>query len=162
MDATNYMTAPVPQYIIDQDFFVFLVGRMTHFPYSFMQNFFIRARAGSFLCAAWHDLCAEYWKNETKDIDYFQHQVMFKALVEKHKKAHELFIKMPHVSEDETLQFVGDAQFQKFDPARWNEIQKTSFFQKLTYKSGRHTIADIADYPDSFFAKLAGGGADTK
>jgi hypothetical protein len=154
MDATNYMTNEIPDYITDEDFFVFLVGQKTHFPYSFMQNFFIRAKKDSFLCKAWYDMCIEYWKHEVKDIDYFQHQLMFKALIEKHPLGRELFAKMPHVSEDETLQFVGDDQFQKFDKKEWERIKKHSFFQKLTYKDGRHTIANPADYPDSYFAKI--------
>ena len=44
IDATSYMTAPLPKYITDEDFFVFLTGKQTHFPYSFMQNCFIRGK----------------------------------------------------------------------------------------------------------------------
>lgn len=157
IDPTCYMTAPVPQYILDEDFFVFLTEKRTQFSYSFMQNFFIRAKKGNFLLNAWHDLCIEYWKNEVKDIDYFQHQMMFRAIVTKNKIAKELFNKMPHVSEDETLKFIGPELFMKFDPKEWEKIRKASFIQKLTYKDGRHTIADPRNYPDTYFSKLVSG-----
>ncbi|MCL1868000.1 MAG: capsular polysaccharide synthesis protein, partial [Paludibacter sp.] len=62
LDATGYMTDFIPKYIIDQDFFVFLTGELTHFPYSFMQSCFIRSQKGSFLCEAWYQMSIEYWK----------------------------------------------------------------------------------------------------
>lgn len=152
LDATNFMTDFVPKYIIDEDFFVFLTGNLTHFPYSFMQNCFIRAKKGSFLCESWYEMCLEYWKNKNKKIDYFQHQLMFKALVEKNSFARDLFSKIPKKSDDEIHQLVGDKLFKKFDEIQWGKIQKTSFFQKVTYK-----IADKTDYSDTYFSKLCKG-----
>lgn len=160
MDATDYMTDFVPEYIIKQDFFVFLTGNLTHFPYSFMQNFFIRAKKGSFLCEAWYQMCLEYWKNETKSIDYFQHQIMFKSLVLKHPVAQRLFAEMPHISEDETLQFIGDNLFQKFDTNTWKNIKKTSFFQKTTYRIAGGKIIGAVDYPNTYFSKLCERGPE--
>ncbi|MDR0546459.1 MAG: capsular polysaccharide synthesis protein, partial [Dysgonamonadaceae bacterium] len=77
-DATNYMTAEIPQWIDELDFFVFHARTMGS-PYSFMQNCFIRSAKGAFLLEAWRTLLFEYWKNENRSIDYFQHQLMFKA-----------------------------------------------------------------------------------
>jgi glycosyltransferase involved in cell wall biosynthesis len=156
MDATIYMTAEIPKYISDRDFFVFLTGSLTHCPYSFMQNFFIRAKKGAFLNDAWHDLCIEFWKNNSSEIDYFQHQLLFREMVENNPAARDLFEKMPHVSEDETLQFV-DSLFSKFDAAEWERIKKTSFMQKLAYRKNRHDVGDPAEYPDTFFEKLSRG-----
>lgn len=174
MDATNFMTSRLPEYITDEDFFVFLTDKKTYFSYSFMQNFFIRAKKNAFLLCAWHDLCLDYWKEENiKIVDYFAHQLMFKALVENDKTAKAMFEKMPHVSEDQTLQFVGAKQFAPFDGTEWEHIKNTSFFQKLTYKAWtepsifqklsreywkkKGTRAIVADYPGSFYEKLAKG-----
>ncbi|GBU20882.1 hypothetical protein R80B4_00769 [Fibrobacteres bacterium R8-0-B4] len=157
MDATLYMTNFVPKYIIDQDFFVFLTDKLTHYSYSFMQNFFIRAQKGSFLCDAWYQMCVEYWKKEFTDIDYFQHQLMFKSLVLRHPIAKELFAEMPHVSEDEVLQFVGDNLFMTFDANEWERIKKLSFFQKTTYKITGGIVADAANYQNTYFSKLCNG-----
>jgi hypothetical protein len=152
LDATGYMTDFVPKYILDEDFFVFLTDKLTHFPYAFMQNCFIRSKKGSALCEAWYQMCIEFWKNETETFDYFQHQLIFKALVENDLKASALFAKMPHVSEDGTHQIAGDNLFKKFDADEWERIKKASFFQKATYK----VIAGV-DYSGTYYSKLCEG-----
>ena len=152
MDATLYMTNFVPNDVIDQDFFVFLTGQLTHFPYSFMQNCFIRAKKGSFLCEAWYRICVEFWKDKTKKLDYFQHQLMFKSLILNHAAAMNLFNKMPQKSDDEIHQLVGDNLFKKFDGNEWEKIKKMSFFQKTTYKA-----ANTANDSDTYFSKLSEG-----
>jgi len=154
MDATVYMTNFIPKHIINHDFFVFLTGKLTDFPYSFAQNCFIRAKIGSFLCEAWYKICIEYWKNEAKRIDYFQHQLMFKTLVFKNQIARDLFEKMPHLSEDETHQLIGNKLIMKFDADEWERIRKTSFFQKTRYMIKRHKIASAVDYPGTYFSRL--------
>ena len=153
IDATAYMTGFIPRYIINEDFFVFLTGRQTRFPYSFMQSCFIRAKKGNFLCEAWHRMCVEYWKKEVKKLDYFQIHLMFKALVSKSPTAKELFNKMLHRSEDETHQLVGDNLLKKFDAAEWERIKRTSFFQKTTYKIN----SGAAERTGTYFSKLCAG-----
>jgi len=153
LDATGYMTDFVPQYILDEDFFVFLVGDLTPFPYAYMQSCFIRAKKGSFLCRAWHEMSVEYWRKETKKLEYFQVHLMLKALVEKNPTAKDLFSKMPHKSEDETHQLVGDNLLKTFDINEWERIKKASFFQKTTYK-----VPQGVDYSNTYFSKLSEGG----
>lgn len=150
LDATGYMTDRVPNYILDEDFFVFLTGELTHFPYSFIQSCFIRAKKGSILCEEWHQMCVEYWKKETKRIEYFQIHLMFKALVEKKETAGDLFGRMPHVSEDGIQQLIGDNMLEKFDSNEWERIKKASFFQKTTYKMPRGM-----DYSGTYFSVLS-------
>jgi hypothetical protein len=152
LDATGYMTNFVPKNIIDEDFFVFLVGDLTYLPYSFMQNCFIRAKKGSYLCKAWYNMCVEYWKNENKAIDYFQHQLMFKTLIANNPTAKNLFNKMPHISEDETHQLVGDNLFKRFDDNEWERIKTMSFFQKVTYK-----VRDKTDCSGTYYSTLSKG-----
>jgi hypothetical protein len=152
LDATGYMTDFVPKFILDEDFFVFLTGRLTHFPYSFMQSCFIRAKKGSFLCDAWYEMSVEYWKKENKKLEYFQIHLMFKALVEQNPIAKNLFAKMPHTSEDGIQQLVGNKLLQKFDAEEWRKIKKMSFFQKTTYK-----VANRMNYSDTYFSKLSTG-----
>lgn len=152
LDATAYMTNFVPKHIIDEDFFVFLTGERTHYPYSFIQSCFIRSKKGSFLCEAWHQMCIEFWKKETKKIEYFQIHLMFKALVERHEYAKSLFDHMPHISEDGIQQLVGDNLLRKFDLHEWEKIKKSSFFQKTTYK-----VQHKGDLAGTYFSKLSEG-----
>lgn len=152
LDATAYMTDFLPRYILEEDFFVFLTDKLTHFPYSFIQNCFIRSKKESFLCDAWYRMCIEYWKKETKKLDYFQHQLMFKALISNQPKAKNLFNKMPHVSEDGIQQLVGANLLKKFDADEWEKIKKASFFQKTTYK-----VPQQNDYSGTYFYELSKG-----
>jgi hypothetical protein len=117
-----------------------------------MQNCFIRAKKGSFLCDAWYRMCIEYWKEETELSDYFQHQLMFKALISNQSKARNLFNVMPHVSEDGIHQLIGDNLLKKFDANEWERIKKTSFFQKTTYK-----VPPVVDYTGTYFSELSKG-----
>jgi len=151
MDATDYMTDLVPKYILDEDFFVFLTCETSLFHYAFMQNCFIRAKIGSFLCEGWYQMCIEYWKNETRKIDYFQHQLMFKSLILNNQTAKKLFAEMPHCSENETHQLVRKL-LQKFDENEWERIKKTSFFQKTTYRAAIGT-----DYSGTYLSRLSEG-----
>jgi len=152
LDATGYMTDFVPEQILDEDFFVFLAGELTLFPYSFMQNCFIRSKKGNLLCEAWYRMCIEFWKDETKTLDYFQHQLMFKTLILNHPDAKDLFDKMPQKSDDETHQLARKL-LQKFNAEEWGSIKKASFFQKTTYK-----VPDGIDYSGTYFSKLCKGG----
>jgi hypothetical protein len=152
LDATAYMTDFLPDYIIKEDFFVLLADKLSHFPYSFMQNCFIRAKKGSFLCDAWYEMCIEYWKSEKKISDYFQHQLMFKMLISNQSKARNLFELMPKISEDEIHQLVGDNLLRKFDANEWERIKKASFFQKTTYK-----VPPARDYAGTYFSELSKG-----
>lgn len=152
LDATGYMTGFIPEYILDAEFFVFLTGERTHFPYSFIQSCFIRAKKGAFLCDAWYRMCSEYWKKETRKLEYFQIHLMFKALVEENRTAWKLFEKMPHISEDGIQQLIGNKLLEKFDANEWERIKKASFFQKTTYKVPQGT-----DYSGTYLSALSMG-----
>jgi hypothetical protein len=105
----------------------------------------------------WYQLCVEFWKNETKYLDYFQHQLLFKTLVFNNSTAKGLFNQMPQLSEDGIQQLVCENLFRKFDAAEWESIKKASFFQKTSYKTMHNEIAKVSDFPDSFFSKLCEG-----
>lgn len=154
LDATAYMTDFVPAYIVEEDFFVLLTDKLTQYPYSFMQNCFIRAKKGSFLCDAWYQMCIEYWKDETEISDYFQHQLMFKALISNQSKGKALFKLMPQISEDGIHQLVGDNLLKKFEASEWERIKNAFFFQKTTYK-----VPVAFDYSGTYFAELSKGRA---
>jgi len=152
LDATAYMTDFVPKYILDEDFFVFLIGNLTRFPYSFMQSCFIRAKKGSFLCDEWYQMCIDYWKTENKKLEYFQIHLMFKAFVDNNPTAKKLFSQMPKVSEDGIHCLIGDNLFKKFDFAAWEKIKNSFFFQKTTYK-----VPKGIDYSNTYYSKLCEG-----
>ena len=133
MDATNYMTAPIPEYIDTEPFFIFHAISEGS-PYSFIQNCFIKSDKNAFLLDGWLAMMLEYWKRENKKIDYFQHQLMFKALVQADPRAAKLYAQMPLIDQKTTHQLSLEKMLEPFDQKRWDEIKNSSFFQKLRYQ----------------------------
>ena len=143
LDSTGFVTAPIPDWIEKQDFFVYLTGDNYNIggsPYSFMQNCFIRARKGSYLLAAWRAMILDYWMHENHIFDYFMHQLLFKTLVTNNETAKKYFDKMPHVAQDPTHALWWAYQNKPFDKKVFDEVTKDSFFQKTTYRGSDNPI----------------------
>ena len=140
LDATDFVTSDIPQWIIDEDFFVYLVGKNGAFSYSFMQNCFIRSRKGALLLDAWRAMIFDYWKHENGSIDYFVHQLLFKTLVTNDERAKKYFDKMPHVDQDPTHALWWGYHNKPFDKKKFKELTSYSFFQKTTYDQAKNPI----------------------
>lgn len=135
LDSTGFATAPIPQYIVNQDFFVFLAGNVVGSPYSFIQNCFIRGRKGAYLLDAWRAVIQNFWIAEPREFDYFMHQLMFKALVQNDPVAAKYFEKMPHVDQDPTHVLWWSIANEPFSQELFDKYTSGAFFQKTTYRS---------------------------
>lgn len=133
LDSTGFVTAPIPDWIAKEDFFMFLTGHVGS-PYSFVQNCFIRARKGAYLLDAWRAMILDYWIHENHNFDYFMHQLLFKTLVMNDERAKKYFAKMPHVDQDPTHMLWWDYQNKPFDQHVFDQVTSGAFFQKLTYR----------------------------
>ena len=133
MDSTDFAVSEIPQWIIDQDFFMYLVGDKVGQKYMFCQNCFIRGRRGSYLLAAWRAMILEYWKNENKSFDYFMHQMLFQTLVENDERAKKYFAQMPHVDQYPTHTLWHHYKYKKFDQKLFDELTADACFQKTAY-----------------------------
>lgn len=143
LDSTGFVTSPIPKWIEDQDFFVYLTGNNYNIggsPYSFMQNCFIRARKGAYLLAAWRAMILDYWMHENHTFDYFMHQLLFKTLVTNESRAKKYFAKMPHVAQDPTHALWWAYQDKPFDKKVFDDVTKDSFFQKTTYRGSDNPV----------------------
>ncbi|MDE5615505.1 MAG: capsular polysaccharide synthesis protein [Alphaproteobacteria bacterium] len=134
LDSTGFVTSPIPQWIVDQDFFVYMAGQNVGSPYSFMQNCFIRARRGAYLLAAWRAMILDYWSHENGSFDYFMHQLLFKTMVMGDARAKKYFEKMPHIDQDPTHALWWTYQNAPFDQKTFDDVTGGAFFQKLTYR----------------------------
>ena len=144
LDATAFATAPIPDWIIKEDFFVYLAGKNVGSPYSFMQNCFIRARKGAYLLDAWRAMILDYWMHENHNFDYFMHQLLFKTLVLNDERAKKYFAQMPHVDQDPTHALWWDYQHKAFDKKTFDKVTSGAFFQKVTYRGTENPV------PNSF------------
>ena len=125
LDSTGFATAPIPKNIIDQDVFV----------YSFIQNCFIRARRGSYLLAAWRQTILNFWLAEPREFDYFMHQLMFKALVQRDPIAKKYFDAMPHIDQDPTHALWWSIANEPYSKKLFDKYTSGAFFQKTAYNS---------------------------
>ena len=135
LDATDYVFAPIPQWLMDQDFFVFMSGERQRGSYSYIQNCFIRGRKGNYLLKAWREAVLAYWQHEDSTIDYFVHQLLFKKVVQKNQKAAELFAKMPSVSQDPTHTIWFEHSSDSFDRDLFETLTAAAVFQKTDFRS---------------------------
>ena len=135
LDSTGFATSPIPDWIVNEDFFVYMAGQNVGSPYSYMQNCFIRARKGAFLLAAWRAMILNYWVHENHCFDYFMHQLLFKTLVENDDRAKKYFAKMPHIDQDPTHALWWAYGDKPFDKKIFDDVTSGAFFQKTTYNS---------------------------
>ena len=147
LDSTGFATAPIPDWIIKEDFFVYLAGQHVGSPYSFMQNCFIRARRGAYLLDAWRAMILDYWVHENHSFDYFMHQLLFKTLVLNDLRAKKYFAKMPHIDQDPTHALWWNYANKPFDQKVFDDITAGAFFQKTTYAQAKNppkgSFADV-------------------
>lgn len=132
LDSTAFVTEPIPDWIIKEDFFVFMVGNVGQ-KYSYMQNCFIRARRGAYLLAAWRAMILDFWMHENHCFDYFMHQLLFKTLVENDARAKKYFAKMPHVDQDPTHALWHKYKHEQYDEKLFKKLTAGAFFQKCAY-----------------------------
>lgn len=135
LDSTGFATSQIPDWIVNEDFFVYMAGQNVGSPYSYMQNCFIRARKGAYLLAAWRAMILDYWIHEDHNFDYFMHQLLFKTLVENDERAIKYFDKMPHIDQDPTHALWWTYGDKPFDKKVFDKITSGAFFQKTTYNS---------------------------
>ncbi len=140
LDSTGFATAPIPDWITEQDFFVYLAGQNVGSPYSFMQNCFIRARKGAYLLDAWRAMILDFWMHENSNFDYFMHQLLFKTLVQNDPRAIKHFAKMPHVDQDPTHALWWVYAGMPFDQKTFDHVTSGAFFQKTTYRQAENII----------------------
>lgn len=144
MDSTGFMTAPIPDSIIDQDFFMFMANGKFGTPYSFVQNCFIRSRKNDYLLSAWRAVIHDWWRRHDFAFEYFQHQIMFKGLVSQDKRAKKQFKQMPKICQDPTHLLWGEYRNEPFDKELFDKITSGAFFQKTMYR-------DVVNLPSGSF-----------
>lgn len=136
-DATDYVTAPVPQYIMDEDLFLFMAGSKIRGSYAFIQSCFIRGKKGNPVLGVWREANSIYWKEENSKINYFIHHLLLKLSVDVNKTAGDNFSKMPKVDQDPTHALWGEHCCDTYDEETFRCLTSGSFFQKTNYKDKR-------------------------
>lgn len=135
MDATDLMVSPMPDWIMESDFFIYLAGENVNWSYSFVQNCFFRSKKGNPLIKMWRDAILEYWRNERRAVDYFFHQILFKVMVDNNPIARKYFEEMPKVVQDPTHTMWFRMKNLPFDRKEFENLSKEAPFQKTEYRT---------------------------
>lgn len=148
LDSTCYVSTPIPAWITEHDFFVFMAGEKVHGNYSFIQNCFIRARKGSYLLEAWRAMILDYWLHEDRRVDYFQHQVMFRTLVTYNGTAAKLFGEMAQLDQYPTHLYLYEYKDLPYDEKVLLQAAEEGFFyQKTSYRDLENIVpGSFADH----------------
>ena len=134
LDATDFVTSPVPDFIMNEDFFLFMAGDKIRGSYAFIQSCFIRAKKGNPLIGVWREANFIYWKEEDSKVNYFILHLLFLLTIQVNKIAEENFLRMPRVVQDPTHE-LWEHYTEKYDPALFRALTSDAFFQKTSYKS---------------------------
>jgi hypothetical protein len=147
MDATDYMCHPMPEFIIQEPFFVYLGDETGTSP--FIQNCFIRAYAHHPVIGAWRQIILTYWEQHSKAFDYFLPHRLFRHIVLSNTYVSELFNQMPHICHDCTHRVRWGGYWElPFNEKKFQQLSSEGAFQKLEYKSNsakspyKGTLAD--------------------
>lgn len=134
MDATDYMCRPMPEFIVEQPFFIYLGDEEGYSP--FIQNCFIRAYAHHPIIGAWREIIRTYWAQHSRAFDYFLPHRLFYHMVLSNDQISEQFAQMPHICHDCThVLWWGGYRGQSFDEEILRRLASEAAFQKLEYKS---------------------------
>lgn len=137
LDATDYVTAPVPDYIINEDFFLFMAGSKIRGSYARVQSCFIRGKKNNPLLSIWRQAIRLYWANEDSKINYFWMHLLLCLCVEQNEIARREFEKMPKVDQDPTHALWGDHCADRYTKEEFERLTADSFFQKTNFKDKR-------------------------
>ena len=135
MDATDYLDAPLPEWLWEADFFVYQGGETLKGAYGGIQNCFIRGAKDAYLLKVWREAIFAYWAAENTHVDYFVHQMLFCHAVAANPRAAELFASMPSKVQDPTHVLWYQYADLPYDETRMREICAEALFQKTSYKS---------------------------
>ena len=152
MDGTDYLDAPLPEWLWEADFFVYLGGDRLRGAYCGIQNCFIRAAKGSYLLKVWREAVLAYWEKEDSAVDYFVHQMLFGAAVAANPRAAALYAQMPALIQDPTHVLWYEWADRPYDEEGLHAICAGALFQKTDYKSSAATSPVPGSFADVLLA----------
>lgn len=149
VDATILLTNSFPNYIKDNDFFMFkgLVKTPEQFAGA---NYFIYSKTPNKFTTELQNAIIEYWKDNDFLVTYFTHPHYISLLAKENK---EFWDKIPTKDEKLTL-MLSEILFDEFNKEKFEEIKNLSSVHKATYKIPNDLKIDIEK---TYFAKIRDG-----
>ncbi len=133
VDATVWMTAPIPEYITSGPLFCFKTPIVAGPSPIKASSWLISARPHHPIIVKTRNLLYEYWRKERYAKNYFLFHLAFALACDANDETRRLWKQVPyhHNANAHILQF---ELFDPFDEKRYEEICRYSTIHKLTYK----------------------------
>lgn len=135
MDATCYLSSPIPSYILDAPFFMFSGSLLYDQEVSPVKgsSWFIKSLQTNMLLLRTRDLLLQYWERNDKLIHYFAYHLVLAALADKDEDCRNIWENKPYICNMNP--HVLQMSFHKnYSPIIYDQILNSSFIHKLTYK----------------------------
>lgn len=128
IDATCFLTQPIPNYILKSEFFIF-----KDFSENALSSYFIHSVKNNFMMLALKNFQLEYWKKEIFALDYFIFHKFLRYISKTNPKAKEIWQNIP-VGLNFNTKLMFKVLFKNYDKDVYDWLSQTSFIHKLTYK----------------------------
>lgn len=133
VDATLYATNTIPEYLLNQDLFLFQSPLFGKDSYGVCSSWFIIAKKGNYLVTRLRDSLYKYWETERWLKDYFLFHIMLTWLVLNDKECKKIWDRMPYVS-NQPPHIFQYSFYKKYTEDIYAHILNSCFVHKLTYR----------------------------
>ena len=127
VDATVFLTEPLPKEITSSDFFSLHADSFVH-----CNSWLIKANAGNVFLEKLKRLMFSYWQYETKMLDYFLFHIFFDLLAESDEECALIWRKTPVIYDD--CYDLEHHYFDVFNEQEWQRIKQKTSIHKLSWK----------------------------
>lgn len=137
IDATTYMTGPLPDYLQRSELFLYKTGWFNTDIIN-IGSWFIKAAPNNLLLAETQALLLRYWKTHNYLCYYFLMHLFFRMVSDAYPNEFEA-IPFIHQADQHLLAY---EMHKTFDAARFEDIKRISPIHKLTYKIDKLSFED--------------------
>lgn len=134
-DATCYVSAPIPEYVLECPFFMFKTDLLYDINRSCLKSssWFIKADKGSYILEQVINMLLFYWQKNQHLRDYYLYHICISALVDCDPIAKKSWDEVPYICNMNPHVML--YSFDKpYSPNRWEICINSCFIHKLTYK----------------------------
>lgn len=130
IDATVYLTGPLPHYITESELFAFRDSFGLIENHALIPNWLLHSKPNNKIMTAVRNMSFEYWKNEKHVVDYLFTYIILTIILEQNK---EDMTAIPYVS-SEYCRLLMNELGNQFDQEKFDHITSLSSVHKLSYK----------------------------
>lgn len=146
IDSTMYTTATIPDFVWDQESFVFKYHNTAI--YQLASSQFLRAEKGNVVLQRTLSALYAFWEKNNKLVSYYMWHYVFSRAVRMDASSLNRFEQIPtrYAEDNHILQ---ERLFEPFNAKDWSWLKSVTFVHKLSYKH-----LDFPERENTYYAKL--------